>query len=93
MVRYLSITTTIDAAALAELFYVEIVYRYGMPKGIVNDRGSVFTSAFWSALYFYSRIKRRLSTAFHPQTDGQTKRQNQVLEHFLRVFTNNKQTN
>ena len=46
IVRYLPISTTIDAAALAELFYTEIVYRYGMPKGIVSNRGSIFTSAF-----------------------------------------------
>ncbi len=93
MVRYLPVLTTIGAAALAELFHAEIVCRYGMPYGIVSDRGSVFTSAFWSALCFHSRIKRRLSTAFHPQTDGQTERQNQVLEHFLRVFADDKQTN
>lgn len=92
MVRYLPVNTTIDAATLAEVFHSEIVCRYGMPNGIVSDRGSVFTSAFWSAVCFHSKIKRRLSTAFHPQTDGQTERQNQVLEHYLRVFANDKQT-
>ena len=92
MVRYIPVSTTIDAAELAEVFHSEIVCRYGMPDGIVSDRGSVFTSAFWSAVCFHSKIKRRLSTAFHPQTDGQTERQNQVLEHYLRVFANDKQT-
>lgn len=46
MVRYIPTTTTIDAAQLAEVFHAEIVYRYGMPNGIVSDRGSVFTSDF-----------------------------------------------
>ena len=66
MVRYLPTKTTIDAAELAEVFHSEIVCRYGMPDGIVSDRGSVFTSSFWSAVCFHSKIKRRLSTAFHP---------------------------
>ena len=93
MVRYLPTTTTIDAAELAELFYAEIVCRYGTPAGVVSDRGSLFTSAYWSAICYHAKIKRRLSTAFHPQTDGQTERQNQVLEHYLRTFTNAKQSN
>ena len=93
MVRYIPTTTTVDASQLAELFHTEIVCRYGMPDGIVSDRGSVFTSDFWSAICYHSKIKKRLSTAFHPQTDGQTERQNQVLEHYLRVFADEKQTN
>ena len=83
MIKYLFVFIIIDAAALAELFFIEIVYRYDMPYNIVNDRDSVFISAFWFALCFYSRIKRRLSIAFHPQINDQTKRQNQMLKHFL----------
>lgn len=84
--------TTINAAELAEVFHSKIVCRYGTPDGVVSNWGSVFTSAFWSAVCFYSKIKRRLSTVFHPQTNGQTEHQNQVLEHYLRVFANDKQT-
>ena len=93
MVRYLATTKTIAAAELADLFFDEIVCRFGMPAGIVSDRGSVFTSAFWSAVCYHAKIKRRLSTAFHPQTDGQTERQNQTLEHFLRTFADSEQSN
>ena len=46
MVRYLLIIIIIDAAELAELFYIEIVYRYGILVGIISDRGSLFTSAY-----------------------------------------------
>ena len=88
IVRYLTTTKTITAEQLGELFFFEIVCRFGTPAGIVSDRGSVFTSAFWSTLCYHAKVKRRLSTAFHPQTDGQTERQNQTLEHFLRTFTN-----
>ena len=71
-------------ADLATLLEDHIIAQYGVPAGIVTDRGSVFTSAFWSDLCFVAKIKRRLSTAFHPQTDGQTERQNQTMEQYLR---------
>lgn len=93
MTRYIPCRKTINAVELADLFWEEIVLRYGAPEGVVSDRGSLFTSSFWSELCFYSQIKRRLSTAFHPQTDGQTERQNQTLEHYLRTFCNEKQNN
>ena len=66
MVRYLLIIITIDAAELAELFYIEIVYRYGILVGVISDRGSLFTSAYWSVICYYIKIKRRLSTVFYP---------------------------
>ena len=91
MVRYLPTTKTVDAAQLAELLFEEVALRYGMPEGIVSDRGSIFTSGFWSSLCYHAKIKRRLSTAFHPQTDGQTERQNQALEQYLRAFATDKQ--
>lgn len=52
----------------------------------MTHRGSVFTSAFWSQVFYLTKVKLRLSTVFHPQTDGQTERQNQTLEHYLRVY-------
>lgn len=71
---------------------MEHVWRdKGLPDSIVSDRGSLFTSKFWSALCFHLKIKQRLSTAFHPQTDGQTERQNQTLEQYLRGYGNYQQ--
>ena len=66
MVRYLPYTTIITAIELAELFFKEIVLRYRVPKGIVSDRGLVFTSIFWSEICYYTKVKRRLSTVFYP---------------------------
>jgi transposase InsO family protein len=91
--HFFPVNITMNAADLAELFHKEIELRYGAPRGIISDRGSVFTSKFWSELCFYSKVKRRLSTAFHPQTDGQTERMNQVLEHYLRCFIDSQQAN
>ncbi|KAF4332523.1 gag polymerase env poly [Fusarium beomiforme] len=90
---FFPVSKEIGASELATLFHEEIELRYGPPEGIVSDRGSVFTSAFWSELCYASRVIRRLSTAFHPQTDGQTERMNQILEHYLRCFISADQVN
>ena len=63
-----------------------MVQYHGLPDSIISDRGAIFTSKFWSSLCYFFVIKRRLSTAFHPQTDGQTERQNSTMEAYLRAF-------
>lgn len=85
---YVPCTKDIDAEGLAEKFYDRIIPYFGMPENIVSDRGSVFTSEFWSRFCYLLGARRRLSTAFHPQTDGQTERQNQTLEYYLRSYVN-----
>jgi transposase InsO family protein len=91
MAKYIPVLKSITAEHLADIFLERIVLQFGIPEGIVSDRGAVFTSAFWSQLCYCLRIKRRLSTAFHPQTDGQTERQNQSLEHYFRCYCNHLQ--
>jgi transposase InsO family protein len=84
---FIPTTTTLTSAQLAELLIDRLISQHGLPDAIVSDRGSKFTSKLWR--YFMSRlgVNLRLSTAFHPQTDGQTERVNQVLEQYLRIFT------
>lgn len=89
--RYHAVTEKITAPELATLFVEKIFKDFGLPEGIISDRGSVFTSKFWSSLCYALKVERRLSTAFHPQTDGQTERQNQTLEHYLRAYCNYRQ--
>ena len=76
MARYLPTTKTINAIELADLIFEEIILKFGALDGIVSDRGSVFTSAYWSEICYHLKVKRRLSTTFYPQTNGQTERQN-----------------
>ena len=57
-----------------------------MPKNLVSNYTSLFTSKFWSILCYYFKAKYRLSTTFHPQTNKQTKYQNQILEHYLHYY-------
>lgn len=91
MSLYIPKTKIVTAEGLATIFLQRVVRFFGDPKGIISNRGSVFTSKFWSSLCFYLSVKRRLSTAFHPQTDGQTESQNQTLEHYLRCYCNYRQ--
>ena len=83
MVYYEPVKVTIDAPGLAKVIIDAIIQHYGLPDSIVIDRGSLFTSKFWSSLCYFLGIKRKLSTAFHPQTDGQTERQNSTMEAYL----------
>ena len=88
MVHYKPMKTTIDASGVAKVIIDVIVRHHGLSDSIVSDKGSVFTSEFWSSLCYFLGIKRRLSTTFHPQTDGQTERQNSTMEAYLQVFVN-----
>jgi hypothetical protein len=77
---------SISAADLAQIFYKEVECRFGTPLGIVSDRDSLLTSEFWKEFCREREIKRRLSTAYHPQTDGQTERTHQTLQKYLRSY-------
>ena len=59
---------------------------HGMPATIMSDRDTVFTSHFWQELMRLQGVQLAISTAYHPQTDGQTKVVNKSLEHYLRAF-------
>lgn len=83
---YIATTKKLTANGFAELLFYRCLKTHGIPDGIVSDRGSLFTSNFWTSLCGLFGIKRRLSTAWHPQTDGQTERLNQILEHYLRCY-------
>ncbi len=88
MVHYEPVKVTIDASDLAEVIIDVVVHHHGVSESIVIDRGSLFTSKFWSSLWYFLGIKRKLSTAFYPQKDGQTERQNSTMEAYLRAFVN-----
>jgi len=70
---------------LAELFISEIIQLHGLPISIVSNRGPQFTSRFWVKFQEAMGTKVQLSTAFHPQTDGQFERTIQILEDMLRA--------
>ena len=79
---------SMSSSDLADLYINNIFKLHGLPDDIVSDRGPVFRSKFWLSLLESLKIKSKLSTAFHPQTDGQTERVNQSIEQYLRCYTN-----
>ena len=78
--------TTINAQELAELFLRDIWKLHGLPSTIISDRGVLFVVEFWKKLCQGLGIKSLLSTAFHPETDGQTERVNASMEQYLHSY-------
>ena len=89
--RHLIPCSSIRAPDVANLFYQHVWKLHGLPDTIVSDRGTQFVSAFWTELCQQLRIDPRMSSAFHPETDGQTENANAVMEQVLRAFTNYRQ--
>jgi hypothetical protein len=83
--HFIPVKTSYSSAVLVELYMSRIVCLHGVPKKIVSDRGTQFTSHFWQQLHEALGTHLNFSSAYHPQTDGQTKRTNQVLEDMLRA--------
>ena len=88
MVHFLPTFDTASAEETAALFRDRIFVLHGMPQVLLSDRDVKFTSAFWKELHRLLGITLSMSTAYHPQTDGQTERMNRVLEDMLRHFIN-----
>ena len=88
MIHYEPVKVTIDAPGLAKVIIDMVVRHHGLSDSIISDRRAIFTSKFWSLLCYFLGIKQRLSNAFHPQTDGQTERQNSSMEAYLQDFVN-----
>jgi hypothetical protein len=88
MTHLIPTTTEVTAAGLALLFRKEVYHLHGLPKAIISDRDPRFTSDFWKALCSSLNINLNMSTAYHPETDGQTERVNQTIEVMLRFYVN-----
>ena len=82
---------TITAPQLAQLFIDKVFVRFGMPTSIVSDRDPRFTSNFWRAFVKLLGTSLAMSTAYHPQSDGQTERMNRTMEDMLRGFVGPRQ--
>ncbi|MBW0495178.1 hypothetical protein O181_034893 [Austropuccinia psidii MF-1] len=78
--------STIITLDLAQIFMSHVFSKNGLSISVVSDRGSSFVSSFWTQLCQHLKISRDLSTSFHPETDGQTERLNQILEHYLWMY-------
>lgn len=86
MVHIMPTTTSCSARVVAEMYRDHVFVHHGIPAKIISDRDTRFTGAFNAELTKMLGIQQAMSTAYHPQTDGQTERVNRVLEDMLRHF-------
>jgi hypothetical protein len=84
--HFIHVATTYRVGQYAELYISHIVRYHGIPKTIVSDRGSIFVAHFWEQLREYLGTHLIKSSAYHPQTDGQTERVNQIIKDMLYAY-------
>jgi hypothetical protein len=84
---------TCSATDVADILFNQVFKHHGIPLQIISDRGVQFASKVFKEFCTKLGIRASMSTAYHPQTDGQTERVNQTLEQYLRIFCNNRQEN
>ena len=83
--HFLAISESFSAEKLAKMYVREVVSRHGVPISIVSDQDVGFTSRFWKKFHEELGTRLHFSTAYHPQTDGQSERTIQTLEDMLRA--------
>lgn len=89
--HFIPCNDSITARQTARLFFDNVFRLHGMPRSIVSDRDPRFTSQFWQVFTELVGMQCRMSTAFHPQTDGLTERTHRTLEDMLRSFAGDRQ--
>lgn len=92
LVHFAACVTAISAPQLARLFADNVVRLHGLPETIISDRDPRFTATFWRSFWASLGTSLTMSTAYHPQTDGQTENSNKTLETILRSVVNFEQT-
>jgi hypothetical protein len=93
MVHLVPSRTIYTAREVVELVFTEVYKHHGLPKAIVSDRDVLFTSVFWARLNKLLGVKLKMSSAYHPQTDGATERANRTVVQMLRSIIGPGQTN
>jgi transposase InsO family protein len=85
--HFIPLSHPYTATSVARAFFNDIVRLHGLPESIVSDRDPVFTGNVWQDLFKLSGVALKMSTAFHPQTDGQSEAINKSICMYLRCIT------
>jgi len=91
--HFIALVQPYTAPQVAQVVFAKFFKLHGLPTSIVCDRDPTFTSHFWKKLFHLNGIKFRFSSAYHPQTNEQTKVVNRTVEMYLRCFTSSNQNN
>ena len=86
MAHFAPTTSNVDAPGVARIFFDTVFRHHGLPQVLISDRDPRFTSDFWTSLFQLTGVRLAMSSAYHPQTDGQTERMNRTLEDLLRPY-------
>jgi len=92
MVHFVPTTESLTAHGFAKLFIENVVRLHGLPHSVISDRGAQFNNKFWDSVCELLGLNKNMSSAFHPQTDGQTERTNRTLEEMLRAYVGYEQS-
>ncbi|KAJ9528398.1 hypothetical protein QJQ45_020321 [Haematococcus lacustris] len=92
MVHLVPTKESISAFDMATHFFHEVVRLHGMPASVITDRGPHFNSHFWEHVCALCKVAHCMSSAYHPESDGQTERVNRVIEEMLRHYVNDAHT-
>jgi len=93
MSHFVATTEKMTAEGLAKLFRDNMWKLHGLPESVISDKGPQFAVGLMKELNKMLGIETKLSTAYHPETDGQMERTNQELEQYLRMYINHRQNN
>ena len=91
-VKFEATHSTATAADIADLVYRSWYRQFGLPKAMTSDRDKLFTSGFWKELHKRLRVHLRMSTSYHPETDGSSERSNKTMIESLRHYVNLRQS-
>ena len=78
---------------MALLFMQKHAAYFGIPEIIITDKDAIFISKYWQTIFSSLGTKLKMSTAYHPETDGQTERINQIIQNYLRIYINTNHSN
>jgi len=91
--HFIALAHPYTTVSVARVFFSEVVRLHGIPTSIVSDRDPVFTSSFWRELFRLSGVKLQFTSAFHPQSDGQSEAANKIVSMYLRCLTGDRPRN
>ena len=90
--HFIPMKLTYKAMNIVDIFLKDIFILHGIPKAIISDQDVKFTGKFWIYLFYGLETQLNFSTAYHPQTDGQIERVNQIVEDMLQMYVMNNPT-